>query len=442
MSKPMSYEVSRRKFLATSLAGMAVAGMPDWAVAEAVEAENERASALPKRIGPQDQINVAVIGPGGSKGGFRQGLGDTRNIASKPGVRVIAACDVDDQHTQEAAAVFGSDCARYSDFREVIARKDIDAVVIGTPDHWHAIMAIAAMKAGKDVYCEKPMTLTISEGKKVAATQKATKRVFQTGSQQRSDGRFRMACELVRNGRLGKITKVQTHLPGGNVGGPFEVKPVPSGFNWDMWLGPAPMTDYVYERTHGSFRHWLEYSGGMMTDWGAHHNDIMQWALGMDDSGPIAIEAQGSRKFGHNSYNAFQDYDVYYTYPGDINVHCSNKGENGVTFTGEKGTIFVSRGTIQASDDALLAEPLPSNATKLYVSSDHAGNFVDCIRSRKDTICNATVGYRSVSVCHLGNICLRLAGRKLTWDPATDTFPGDAEANSYINRQYRKPWTL
>jgi predicted dehydrogenase len=435
-------EISRRGFMTATLTGLALAGLPKWFAREALAAERERLAALPRRIGPNDTIQIGVIGTGGSRGGFRQGLNVARAAAHHPGCKVIAVCDVDGVHLEEAAQVFGAGTAKYHDYRELLVRKDIDAVIIGTPDHWHGILCVAAMNAGKDVYCEKPLTLTIEEGKRIVRTAREKKRVFQTGSQQRSDPRFRLACELVRNGRIGVIKRVVTHLPGGAVGGPFEPKPIPPDFDWDMWLGPAPMADYMPERTHGSFRHWLDYSGGMMTDWGAHHNDIAQWGLGMDSSGPIAVEAIGTRRVGKNCFNAFWEFDVTYTYPGGITLLCTNKGENGVDFEGEEGSIFVSRGTIRASDPKLLEEPLPASATRLYVSNDHVGNFLNCVRSRQQPICHAEIGHRSVTVCHLGNISLRLEGRKLHWDPKRERFVGDAEANAMLSRPMRKPYTF
>jgi len=439
-----SYMISRRKLLENSLAALAAAGLPAWFVEESLAAESERIQRIPRRIGPNDQINFACIGTGGSRGGFRQGLNVTRWAASHPGVKVVAVCDVDKQHLDEAANVFGPDCAKYSDFRELLARKDIDAVVIGTPDHWHAYIAIAAMKAGKDVYCEKPLTLTIAEGRKIVEVAKKTGAVFQTGSQQRSDARFRLACELVRNGRIGRIKRVETHIPGAPSGGPFQPKPIPEGFNWDMWLGQAPWTEYIPERTHGTFRYWYEYSGGMVTDWGAHHNDIAQWGLGMDGSGPIRVESVGKlpTPYGPNCFNVHTEFDITYTYPNGVTLLCTNKGENGVLFEGEEGWIFVNRGTIRASDERLLKDPLPSNAVRLYVSNDHMGNFIDCIRTRKQPICHAEIGHRSVTVCHIGNISLRLGGRKLEWDPKKERFKGDAEANKMLSRPARKPWVV
>ncbi|HET6455100.1 MAG TPA: Gfo/Idh/MocA family oxidoreductase [Armatimonadota bacterium] len=428
--------VSRRKFIQGSMAGMAVAGLPVW-FSDSAEASSGR------KIGPNDTIQFGVIGPGGSKGGYRMGLGDARAIHGIEGCKVIAACDVDAVHLQEAVKAFGPDCKGYKDFRDLLARKDIDAVVIGTPDHWHTIICIEAMKAGKDVYCEKPLTLTIDEGKRLVKVWRDTKRVFQTGSQQRSEGNFRHACELVRNGRIGRIKRVQTNLPTGPTGGPFEVKPVPEDLDWDMWLGPAFKTDYVWERTHGNFRWWLEYSGGMMTDWGAHHNDIAQWGLGTDRSGPLRVEASGQAPNpGYNCYNTYPDFDIDYVYPGGITLRCTNKGENGIHFEGEEGWIFVKRGGISASDQRLLDDPLPDDATRLYKSDNHRKDFVDCIRSRKQPICDPEIGHRSVSVCHLGNISLRLGGRRLDWDPVKEEFVNDDEANTYLSRPARKPWTV
>lgn len=436
-------EVSRRQFLTGSIAGLAAASVPAWLATGAEASELDKLSFHSRKIGANDTINVGVIGPGGSRGGFRQGLNDTRAISRVKGTKIVAACDVDALHLKEACDTFGPDCKGYKDFRDLLARKDIDAVVIGTPDHWHTYIASAAMKSGKDVYCEKPLTLTIGEGKKLVQVWKETKRVFQTGSQQRSDGRFRQACELVRNGRIGQIKRVETRLPTGPTGGPFGVKPVPGEFDWDMWLGPAYWTEYVTERTHGNFRWWLEYSGGMMTDWGAHHNDIAQWGLGVDRSGPVRIEATGKAPDpGFNCYNTFPEFDVEYLYPGGITLHATNKGENGVRFEGDEGWVFVSRGRIEASDQKLLEEPLPKDAIKLYESNNHAQNFVDCIRSRKQPICDAEIGHRSVSVCHLGNISLRLGGRRLHWDPAKEEFINDPEANAYLNRGRRPQWAI
>jgi len=436
-------EVTRRQFLTGSLAGLAAAGAPMLFARSAEAAEDKAAAQAPKKIGPNDEILFGAIGLGGSRGGYKMGLHDAKAAAGQKGCRVVAVCDVDEVHLKEGMNEFGPNCKGYKDFRELLGRKDIDAIIIGTPDHWHAAMCIAAMQAGKDVYCEKPLTLTIDDGKKIVKAWKQTKRVFQTGSQQRSQKVFRLACEMVRNGRIGRIKHVESHLPTGPIGGPFAVTPAPKDFDWNMWLGPARWTPYVSERTHGNFRWWLEYSGGMMTDWGAHHNDIAQWGMGTERSGPVTIEATGKAADpGNNCYNTFPEFIITYTYADGTPLTCTNTGKNGVRFEGEKGWIFVDRGHIEASDQKLLDDPLPANAIKLYESNDHARNFVECVRSRKPCICDAEIGHRSASVCHLGNISLRLGGRKLNWDPKAEKFIGDDEANMYVSRPMRKPWKI
>ncbi len=429
--------ISRREFLTASAAGVALTAVPDWFKTADAAGMGRR-----RKFGPNDQINIGVIGPGGSKGGYRMGLGDARAAKGHSGVKIVAVCDVESQHMKDAAQEL--ECSRmYADFRDLLAQKDIDAVIIGTPDHWHTYMCIAAMKAGKDVYCEKPLTLTIDEGKKLVKAWRETGAVFQTGSQQRSDDRFRMACELVRNGRVGKLTKVEANLPGGPVGGPFVSSPVPEGLDWDMWLGQAPMTDYVKQRCHGDFRWWLEYSGGMLTDWGAHHVDIAQWGLGTDRSGPISVEGVGrGPKIGHNCYNIFPEFDLTFVYPGGVHLRVTNQGSNGVQFNGEDGWIFVTRGDIRASDQKLLDEPLPASAEKLYDSGDHMRNFLEGIRTRKQPICDAEIGHRSVSICHMANICLRLGGEKLAWDPKREEFVDSPAANAMLSRPQRKPWRV
>lgn len=436
------YSVNRRALLARAGAGIAALGLPAWAATDAEAAEDERLAGFGRRIGPNDTIQIACIGPGGSKGGFRQGLGDTRNIARLPGIKVVAVCDVEKQHMDEAAAAFGPDCRKYTDFRELLDQSDIDAVVIGTPDHWHAVQACAAMEARKDVYCEKPLTLWVDEGKAIVRTQNRTGRVFQVGSQQRSDGRFRTACELVRNGRVGRLQRVVAHVPNGSRGGPFTRKPVPEGLDWDFWQGPAQWRDYIPERTHGNFRHWYEYSGGMVTDWGAHHLDIAQWGIGADEAGPTRVESHGVLPAHADGYNTPVDFEITYTYPNGVKLICTHEGENGVHFYGDAGWIFVSRSKIEASDPRLLSDPLPGGAVRLYNSNNHAANWVECLRQRKDPICTAEVGHRSVTVCHLGNISLRMGGRRLAWDPQSERFVDDEEANKMLSRPLRAPWKL
>ncbi len=446
----MSTSTTRRGLLLGATTGFFTTALPEWALA--AEAQEPTVAAPRRTIAANDKIRVGLIGAGGSKGGFRQGLGDALVISNQPGVEVVAVCDVDLTHLQEAADAFGGSAkgvTKNVDFRYLLDRQDIDAVVIGTPDHWHAIIASMAMKAGKDVYCEKPMTLRLAEGKELVKTARKMGTVFQTGSQQRSDDRFRLACELVQNGRLGKLKRVVAHLPGGREQGPFEVTAPPADLLYDMWQGPAPETPYIKERTHGDFRYWFEYSGGMMTDWGAHHLDISQWGLGRDGDGPVKVSAKAKVPKDdptHRSYTTAVDYEVTYTYADGVELVASSQGENGVHFYGENGSwIFVSRGRIGASDEKLLTEPLPANSKKLYVSKNHHRNFVDCIRTRQRPICDVEVGHRSVSVCHLGNVCIRLGGGELLWNPKKEEFVGGEkmkEANALRSYRYRGGWTL
>ncbi len=443
--------LSRRGFLQRSLAAMtAGAGLPLWYAREVQAAEEERA-ARAKKPGPNDRIQLGIIGSGDRS---KQLLGDVKRHKD---FQVIAVCDVDKKHQDEVAKIvektYKVECAKYGDFRDLCSRKDIDAVLMVTPDHWHALTAIAALKSGKDVYGEKPLSLTIAEGQAMLKVARASERVYQVGSQQRSDARFRLACELVRNGRLGKILTVETRIGENPQGGPFKVEPVPEGLDWEFWLGQAPKVDYVKQRCHYEFRWWQEYSGGKLTDWGAHHNDIAQWGLGADDTGPIAVEAMGYPiATTPNSYNHPRNFEVTYTYANGAQVVCMGRGENGILFVGEpikqRGRsdahrwIFVKRGYIQASDPWLLAEPLPASATRLYVSNDHMGNWLECLRNRsKRPICDVEIGHRSVTVCHLGNIALHLK-RKLKWDPAKEEFVGDDEANRMLSREMRAPWKL
>jgi myo-inositol 2-dehydrogenase / D-chiro-inositol 1-dehydrogenase len=427
---------SRRNFLKTAGAITAASSLPAWFVEECAAQSSETSS--------QKQLQLALIGCGG------QGRGDARN-ARRFG-KIVAVCDVDARHVAAAQKDFPG-AQGYDDFRKLLERKDIDAVICGTVDHWHTIVSMAAMQAGKDVYCEKPLTLTIDEGKRLVEVQQKTKRILQTGTQQRSSSYFRLASDLVRNGRIGKINKVEVWLPAGLHDGPFKTSSVPNGFNYDFWRGQTPAVDYVKERTHFSFRYWWEYSGGTMTDWGAHHNDIVLWALDMDGSGPVSVEGKQLVKMIPGGYTAASEYSVTYTYANGV-VHTSNsttasmwhggvkdpKGQqHGIKFIGSDGWIWVTRGTIQANDRQILREKLPDNAKRVYHSNDHMANFFDCVKTRKPTICPASVGHRSASLCHLGVIAIRL-GRKLTWNPEKERFVNDAEANTYLARPLRKPY--
>lgn len=432
--------LSRRGFLQRSLLGMAAAGLPAWFAREELAAAEAKAADEKKPAAANSRIVLGCIGIGSPHSRGLQILGDARQ---HKGTEFVAVCDVDKGHRERAAKIIGNGCKQFKDYRELLNQKDIDAVLIATPDHWHTLIALEALRQKKDVYCEKPLTLTIEEGKVLVKAAKASDRIFQVGSQQRSDygGKFRLACELVRNGRLGKIKTIETRI-GGNPTGTFKPSMPPADLDWDLWLGQTPKVDYVKERCHYEFRWWYEYSGGKMTDWGAHHNDIAQWGLGMDDSGPVAVESEGDQPSKvPNSYNCHPSFKVTYTYASGTKLICQSKGNNGVRFEGEDGKwIFVSRGGISASDKKLLEEKLPENAVRLYVSTNHMGNFLDGIRTRKPTICPAQVGHRSASVCHMGVISLR-TGKKLKWDPVKEEFD-DAEANKMLSRPMRAPWKL
>ena len=431
---------SRRGFLRSSAAVAASATIPSW-FAEECRAQPQPSTPKSKA----DTPGIALVGCGG------MGRGDARN-ASRFG-KVVALCDVDERQLGAAAKLF-PDAAKVSDFRSVMDRKDVDVVICATVDHWHVLVSMAAMRAGKDVYCEKPLTLTIDEGKRLVAAQKQTGRVLQTGSQQRSDKNFRLACELVRNGRIGRVKEVDVWLPAGRREGPFRTADVPAGFDWDLWLGPTPKVDYVPERTHVTFRYWWEYSGGTMTDWGAHHNDIALWGLGHERSGPVAVRGKPLTEMIPGGFTAASEYDVEYAYEDGVVHRCRStpanawngvvvdpKGQqHGVKFVGTDGWVWVTRGKIEASDPELLTTPLPADAKRLYASNDHMGNFFDCVKTRKAPICDAEIGHRSATVCHLGVIAMRL-GRPLKWDTTAERFDGDAQANGMLTREPRKPWT-
>lgn len=439
-----TFQISRRSFLRTCSLTAAATGLPLWFV----ERELALASESPKPLSANDRPGVALVGCGG------MGTGDAAN-ASRFG-DIVAVCDVDENHVDRAVKRFTKDGkapVRYTDFRKVMERKDVHAVVDGTPDHWHTLVNLAATQARKDVYGEKPLTLTIDEGTRLVKAVRDHQTVLQTGTQQRSDRRFRMVCELVRNGRLGRMKQVTVWLPAGLRAGPFESKPVPAGLNWDYWLGQAPKVDYVPQRCHTNFRFWYDYSGGTMTDWGAHHIDIAFWALGMPDS--VIVEGKPLAEPIPGGYTAISEYDIQFTYPDGVllNVRTTKDDtifggvanpdgqRNGIKFEGSEGWIWVNRGEIDASDEELYRKPLPDSAKRLYESRDHMGNFFECMRTRQQPICDARVGHQSACFCHLAVISLR-TGQKLKWDSIKEQFVGEGakEASPHVAREMRKPY--
>jgi predicted dehydrogenase len=438
------FYISRRSFLRACSLGAAASGLPLWFFEQKLEA----ASGSRGPVSANDRPGIALVGCGG------MGRGDA-GAAARFG-DIIAVCDVDQSHLGRAVKQFTKDGkapAGYSDFRKLLERKDVHAIINATPDHWHTLVNLAATGAGKDVYGEKPLTLTIDEGKHVIRAVRKHKTVLQTGTQQRSDARFRLACELVRNGRIGKLKEVNVWLPAGLREGPFKPAPVPQELDWDFWLGQAPRTEYVPERCHRTFRYWYEYSGGTMTDWGAHHNDIALWAIGLP--GPVAVEGKPLVQMIPGGYTAFSEYTVKFTFADNLTVNVRTttadnpfggvedpQGQrNGIRFEGADGWLWVNRGTLRGSDKALVETPLPETAIRLYSSDDHMGNFFDCVRSRKLPIADVETGHRSACISHLGAIALR-TGLSLQWDPVKEKFVGDhaKAANAYVTREMRKPY--
>jgi predicted dehydrogenase len=362
---------------------------------------------------------------------------------------IVAICDVDRNIREQARAAFGSTPAIYEDYRDMLARSDVDVVTIGTPDHWHTKMLIDACRAGKDVYCEKPLTLTIDEGKIIRRVVTETSRVVQVGSWQRSDQRFRLAVEMVRQGRIGQLQRVDIALNKNEAGGPFAASSPPPSLNWNLWQGQTPSVPFIPERCHYTFRWWHEYSGGQMTDWGAHHIDIAQWAIGEH---PVEIEA--TAKFPHikNGYNVAIDFSATYRYANGVVMTVADTGRNGIAFTGTEGRIFVNRGTLAGKPvDDLAHRPLPRESFTLYDFDNlerparsskldsiinHMGNFFDCVRSRRQPLSDVESQHRSATTCHLGNIAMRL-GRRLRWDAKAEVFLDDSPANSHLRRPQR-----
>ncbi len=429
-----SHRSSRREFLRHSAgvaAGLGAAGLPNLYAQQPKTAPPP----VPQPRAANERIKIGVIGCG------LQG----RAIMGAHLQNIVALCDVDRDHLAIAKNRVSHQVAEYSDYRRLLDNRDVDAVLIGTPDHWHALTTINAIQAGKDVYCEKPLTLTIAEGRAVVRAAARHHRIVQTGSMQRSERQFRQACELVRNGKLGAIRTVRVGLAGVNyTGGIVPDSEPPAGLNYDLWLGPAPQRRYNVNRVHYKFRFFWDYAGGQMTNWGAHHLDIAQWGLGMDATGPVTIEANTVQFNAKHEYEVPQTFEVTYTYANGVRVICANRGiRGGCTFEGSRGKLEIDRGHLVCDPPELLRQELGANDTHLYASNSHSGNWLECIRNRRAPICDAEIGHRSATVCHLGNIACRVGvGLRLTWDPAKEEFVGNAAAQAMVRRTYRAPWVL
>ena len=416
-----------------------------------------------EKVAPSKRITVGVIGCG------NMGLGDIRGFLGDPRAQVVAVCDVNKESPGYwAGAIAGREpgrrlvenhyaeakksgvykgCDTYIDFRELIARKDIDVIVVSTPDHWHAIPVVEAAKARKDIYCQKPLSLTIAEGRAMSDAVKKYERVFQTGSQQRSDSNFRRACELVRNGRIGKLHTVRVGLPAGRpdyakTGDRKKPEPVPKDFDYELWLGPAPQADYAPARCHVNFRWIYDYSGGQVTDWGGHHPDCAQWGMGTEHTGPVEIRNAKGVFPADPLWNTATEFYFEAIYASGVKMIISNRERMGVKWEGTEGWVSADRGRHDADPKTILEwKPGPKDI-RLYQSSNHYRNFLDCVLSRKETAAPVEIAHRSITICHLGNIAMRLGREKLKWDPVKEQILDDAEASKWLSRHYRAPWKL
>ena len=442
-------KLTRREFLKRAGATTALAaGFPTIIPAAALGKDGASA--------PSQRIVMGCIGTGG------QGRGNLDRFLSFNDVQVVAVCDVDAKHRELARDAvckkYGNqDCVADHDFRDLLDRREIDAVSICTPDHWHALASVAAANAGKDIYCEKPLANSIAEGRAICEAVKKHKRVLQTGSHERSGDNARFACELVRNGKIGRLHTIRINLPCDDAHHKKVMEmtetpppmPVPEGFDYDFWLGHTPLAPYHEKRCHFWWRFILAYGGGEMTDRGAHVIDLAQLGAGTDETGPVAIDATGGNNH-HGFYNAFFDYKFVNTFANGMRMVGSTEGPRGLKLEGDEGWIFihVHGAKLEASNPALLQElddwkkkDGALHEVRLGRSPGHHRNFLDSVKSRKQPVASAEIGHRTASLCHLNNIGLRL-GRPLKWDPKKEKFIGDAEANDLIAPNMRAPWRL
>jgi predicted dehydrogenase len=458
-----SHRTSRRQFIASAgkgiVASSVAAGFP---------------AIVPSSVfgstSPSNRINVGAIGTGRISRGH-----DLPGIWKYDSARVVAACDLDSHRVADAKTLINGYYAKntgkpydgvtgYGDYRELLANKDIDAVVISTPDHWHAIIAIHAVQAGKDVYLQKPASLTIAEGRALSDEVHRSGRIFQIGSQQRSTIQFRYAAELVRNGRIGQLKTVEIGLPGDPSGDEEPTMPVPAGFNYDMWLGSTPVVPYTEKRVHPQKGYdrpgWLrceQFGAGMITGWGAHHIDSAHWGMDTEYTGPVEI--WGTAEFPKKGlWDVHGPFRTEAMYANGVHMIISGDFPNGIKFIGTEGWIFVSRGNetvtdsdpvaklkdntaLAASDPKIITSVIEPNEIHLYESKEHHGNWLDCIRSRQQTIAPVEVAHRACSACLLHHMAMKTK-RKLLWDPQKERFHNDDEANAMLSRPQRPPYTV
>jgi len=421
---------TRRSFLKTGAAIAAPTIIPAGALG------------LGESVAPSERITVGFIGLGG------QGRANMHAFMRNQDAQVVALCEVDQANLERAVADVKNrlgdpfQCQVTKDFREVIDRADVDAVMISTPDHWHVPMSVMAAKAGKDVICEKP-TLTVAEGRVLCEAVQRYGIVYQTSTEDRSVPQYLRMAELVRNGRIGKLHTIHVGLPAGP-GGPGDPTPVPvpPGLDWELWLGPAPWAPYCPARVHFNFRWISDYSGGMLTDWGMHLLDTAQWGNDTEHTGPIEVEGVGRYHAG-GLYDTAYQFELTYKYANGVTLYVKSSGPS-IRFEGSDGWVGNTgwRAPVQASSQTILDSVIGPEETHLYTcpQGEHR-NFLDCVKSRKDPYFPAEIGQRCNTICHIGNIAMQLR-RKLRWDPEREQFLDDPTANRLLGRAYREPWRL
>ncbi|UCG27771.1 MAG: Gfo/Idh/MocA family oxidoreductase [Bacteroidales bacterium] len=428
---------SRRRFIRTTVSSaVGIAVFPHIIPASSLG----RGGVIP----PSDRIVMGAIGVGS------MGTGNMRDFLTKKEVQFIAVCDVDENHRNRAKDIVDTannnkECRTYLDFREFLENENPDAVCIALPDHWHAIISVAVADKGIDIYGEKPLARTVREGRSIVDAVERNDIIWQTGSWQRSRPQFHRACELVRNGFIGKVTRVEVGLPDAAalVGTP-PVKDVPEYLDWDFWLGPAPEVPYR-GICHWDWRWIMDYSGGQLTDWAGHHVDIAHWGLNLDRDGPVEVEGTGVYP-REGIYDVPFEYDINCKYANGIEMRIANQSRMpfgmGTAWYGDNGWIHVARGNrLTASDPSILENEIPPEGIRLYYSRDHHQNFLDCVKTREETITPVQTAHRSISVALIGEIAM-LTGQKLIWNPDNERFTGNETANRLLSRPFRSPWTL
>jgi len=441
-------KLSRRSFLQrTGIATAAAIGIPTIIPASARGADGH--------VAPSNRIVMGAIGVGS------QGTSNLGNLIKVKEIHYVAVCDVDEGHRtnaqQKVNEAYGNqDCKGYNDFREMLERKDLDAVSIAVPDHWHSIPAIMAANRGLHLYAEKPLALTIREGRAIVNAVKKNKVIWQTGSWQRSQTNFQLGCELVRSGRIGKVHTVKVGLPTGSaidMKKPQGEMPIPKGFDYDFWLGPAPYAPYNESRCHWNFRWIMDYSGGQLTDWVGHHGDIANWGMGTEHTGPVSIKAHG--EFPREGlWNTAIHYNIECKYPKGVSKVAPDgftmllaDGATfpmGTRFEGTDGYVFVDRGGGTGKIETSVKDTkLGPKDVHLYDSKyNHFQNFADCVLSKKEAIAPVEPAHRAITLGHLGNISMRLGGRELKWDPSAEQFVNDTTADRMLERAMRGTWHL